>query len=160
MTKASVAIDGSKSKAVEQSRQQLHEGKIQRRQQIEESVARYIKLSWTPPPPTAAGRAAETVLLTKTRLTEKLAKLEEEVKRLAAIQKAPPAAPDKQISLTDPHCRSMATSGRGSGTVAVQRTKCGRYHDHLIVAHEVTNVGADSINWRRWRRRRNRAAQP
>jgi hypothetical protein len=28
------------------------------------------------------------------------------------------ASPDKQISLTDPDCRSMATSGRGSGMVA------------------------------------------
>jgi hypothetical protein len=54
------------------------------------------------------------VLLTKTRLKEKLAKLEEEVKRLAAIEKALLASPDKQISLTDPDCRSMATSGRGS----------------------------------------------
>jgi hypothetical protein len=58
------------------------------------------------------------VLLTKTRLKEKLAKLEEEVKRLAAIEKALLASPDKQISLTDPDCRSMATSGRGSGMVA------------------------------------------
>ena len=35
------------------------------------------------------------VLLTKTRLKEKLAKLEEEVKRLAAIEKALLASPDK-----------------------------------------------------------------
>ena len=61
---------------------------------------------------------SETVQLTKTRLKEKLSKLEEEVKRLAAIEKALLASPDKQISLTDPDCRSMATSGRGSGMVA------------------------------------------
>jgi transposase len=68
---------------------------------------------------TAAGeQPSETVLLTKTRLREKLAKLEEEVKRLAAIEKALLASPDKQISLSDPDCRSMATSGRGSGMVA------------------------------------------
>ena len=58
------------------------------------------------------------MLLTKTRLKEKLAKLEEEVKRLAANEKALLASPDKQISPTDPDCRSMATSGRGSGMVA------------------------------------------
>jgi len=69
------------------------------------------------------------VQLTKTRLKEKLAKLEEEVKRLAAIEKALLASPDKQISLTDPDCRSMATSGRGSGMVAYNRTKCGRHHE-------------------------------
>jgi transposase len=68
---------------------------------------------------TAAGEeSSETVLLTKTRLKEKLAKLEEEVKRLAALEKALLASPDKQISLTDPDCRSIATSGRGSGMVA------------------------------------------
>lgn len=68
---------------------------------------------------TAAGEEpSETVLLTKTRLREKLMKLEEEVKRLAAIEKRLLASPDKQISLTDPDCRSMATSGRGSGMVA------------------------------------------
>jgi hypothetical protein len=68
---------------------------------------------------------SETVLLTNTRLKEKLAKLEEEVKRLAAIEKALLASPDKQISLTDPDCRSMATSGRGSGMVAYNVQSAG-----------------------------------
>ena len=56
--------------------------------------------------------------LIKTRLKEKLVKLEEEVKRLKAIEQQVLASPDQQISLTDPDCRSMATSGRGSGMVA------------------------------------------
>src|SRR5438046_3863080 len=93
---------------------------------------------------TAAGEEpSETVLLTKTRLREKLAKLEEEVKRLAAIEKALLASPDKQISLTDPDCRSMATSGRGSGMVAYNVQSAVDTTNHLIVAHEVTNVGTD-----------------
>jgi len=93
---------------------------------------------------TAAGEEpSETVLLTKTRLKEKLAKLEEEVKRLAAIEKALLASPDKQISLTDPDCRSMATSGRGSGMVAYNVQSAVDTTNHLIVAHEVTNVGTD-----------------
>jgi Transposase DDE domain len=83
------------------------------------------------------------VLLTKTRLKEKLAKLEEEVKRLAAIETALLASPDKQISLTDPDCRSMATSGRGSGMVAYNVQSAVDTTNHLIVAHEVTNVGTD-----------------
>ena len=70
---------------------------------------------------------SETVLLTKTRLKEKLSKLEEEVKRLAAIEKALLASPDKQISLTDPDCRSMATSGLRHGRL--QCAKCGRHHE-------------------------------
>jgi hypothetical protein len=86
---------------------------------------------------------SETVQLTKTRLKEKLSKLEEEVKRLAAIEKALLASPDKQISLTDPDCRSMATSGRGSGMVAYNVQSAVDTTNHLIVAHEVTNVGTD-----------------
>jgi hypothetical protein len=65
------------------------------------------------------------------------------VKRLAAIEKALLASPDKQISLTDPDCRSMATSGRGSGMVAYNVQSAVDTTNHLIVAHEVTNVGTD-----------------
>src|SRR3978361_949576 len=117
LAKASVAIDGSKFKAVNSRDNNFTQGKIQRRQkQIEESVARYMSQLDTADRQTAAGEEpSETVLLTKTRLREKLAKLEEEVKRLAAIETALLASPDKQISLTDPDCPSMATSGPRPG---------------------------------------------
>jgi len=145
LAKASVAIDGSKFKAVNSRDNNFTQGKIQRRRkQIEESVARYMSQLDTADRRTAAGdEPSETVLLTKTRLKEKLAKLEEEVKRLAAIEKALLASPDKQISLTDPDCRSMATSGRGSGMVAYNVQSAVDTTNHLIVAHEVTNVGTD-----------------
>src|SRR5471032_1276106 len=145
LAKASVAIDGSKFKAVNSRDNNFTQGKIQRRQkQIEESVARYMSQLDTVDRQTAAGeKPSEVVLLTKTRLKEKLAKLEEEVKRLAAIEKALLASPDKQISLTDPDCRSMATSGRGSGMVAYNVQSAVDTTNHQIVAHEVTNVGTD-----------------
>src|SRR5674536_153916 len=134
LAKASVAIDGSKFKAVNSRDNNFTQGKIQRRQkQIEESVARYMSQLDTADCQTAAGEdPSETVLLTKTRLKEKLAKLEEEVKRLAAIEKALVASPDKQISLTDPDCRSMATSGRGSGMVAYNVQSAVDTTNHLI----------------------------
>jgi hypothetical protein len=50
---------------------------------------------------------------------------------------------DKQISLTDPDARSMATSGRGSGIVGYNVQSAVDTKHHLIVAHEVTNVGSD-----------------
>jgi hypothetical protein len=50
---------------------------------------------------------------------------------------------DKQISLTDPDGRSMATSGRGSGIVGYNVQSAVDTKHHLIVAHEVTNVGSD-----------------
>lgn len=120
LAKASVAVDGSKFKAVNSRDNNFTQGKIKRRQE-----------------------QTEAVLLSKTRLKEKLTKLEEEVKRLAAIEKALLASPDKQISLTDPDCRSMATSGRGSGMVAYNVQSAVDTTNHLIVAHEVTNVGTD-----------------
>ena len=53
------------------------------------------------------------------------------------------AAPDQQISLTDPDARSMATSGRGSGVVGYNVQVAVETEHHLIVTHEVTNVGTD-----------------
>ena len=53
------------------------------------------------------------------------------------------AAPDQQISLTDPDARSMATSGRGSGVVGYNVQVAVDTEHHLIVTHEVTNVGSD-----------------
>ena len=53
------------------------------------------------------------------------------------------AAPDQQISLTDPDSRSMATSGRGSGVVGYNVQVAVDTEHHLIITHEVTNVGSD-----------------
>jgi hypothetical protein len=53
------------------------------------------------------------------------------------------ATPDQQISLTDPDARSMATSGRGSGVVGYNVQVAVDTEHHLIVTHEVTNVGND-----------------
>src|SRR5271169_2975654 len=112
LARASVAIDGSKFKAVNSRDNNFTKGKMERRlAQIEESVARYLSQLDTADRQTAAGEdPSETVLLTKTRLKEKLVKLEEEVTRLKAIEKQVLASPDQQVSLTDPDCRSMATS--------------------------------------------------
>jgi hypothetical protein len=51
------------------------------------------------------------------------------------------AAPDKQISLTDPDARSMATTGKDTGMVGYNVQADAQHH--LIVAHEVTNIGDD-----------------
>ena len=76
-------------------------------------------------------------------LKEKLAKLESEMERLAAMEKQMLASPDQQISLTDPDSRSMATSGRGSGVVGYNVQVAVETEHHLIVTHEVTNSGSD-----------------
>jgi hypothetical protein len=53
------------------------------------------------------------------------------------------AAPDQQISLTDPDARSMATTGKDTGLVGYNVQAVVDAQHHLIVAHEVTNIGSD-----------------
>jgi hypothetical protein len=50
-------------------------------------------------------------------------------------------APDKQLSLTDSDARSM--NSRGSGLVDYNVQSAVDSQHHLIIAHEVTNVGSD-----------------
>jgi transposase len=103
LAKASVAIDGSKFKAVNSRDNNFTKGKLERRlKQIEESVARYLGQLDTADLRAAAGEeASETVELVKTRLKEKLIKLEEEVKRLRAIEQQVLASPDSQAAGSD-----------------------------------------------------------
>ena len=140
LTTASIAIDGSKFKAVNNRDKNFTRAKVERRRaQLEESVARYLSQLDT------ADRQEPTEALEAkaTRLKEKLAKLTEEMAKLAAYEKRMLASPDQQISLTDPDSRSMATSGRGSGVVGYNVQVAVETEHHLIVTHEVTNTGSD-----------------
>ena len=140
LTEASVAIDGSKFKAVNNRDKNFTRAKMERRMaQIEESVARYLQQL-----DTADRQEPSEALTTKTsRLKEKIAKLKEEMQRLEMLKVQMLATPDQQISLTDPDARSMATSGRGSGVVGYNVQVAVDTEHHLIVTHEVTNVGTD-----------------
>jgi transposase len=137
---ASVAIDGSKFKAVNNRDKNFTRGKVERRRaQLEESVARYLDQL-----DTADRHEPTEALVAKTeRLKEKLAKLKEEMAKLAAIEAQMLASPDQQVSLTDPDSRSMATSGRGSGVVGYNVQVAVDTEHHLIVVHDVINVGND-----------------
>jgi transposase len=140
LAKASVAIDGSKFKAVNNRDRNITRAKVERRRaQLEESVARYLSQL-----DTADRHEPTDVLATKTeRLKEKLTKLKEEMAKLASLEAQMLASPDRQVSLTDPDSRSMATSGRGSGVVGYNVQVAVDTEHHLIVAHEVTNSGSD-----------------
>jgi transposase len=137
---ASVAIDGSKFKAVNNRDKNFTRAKVERRRaQLEESVARYLSQL-----DTADRQEPSEVLAAKTsHLKEKLAKIEVEMERLKQLEAQMLAAPDQQISLTDPDSRSMATSGRGSGVVGYNVQVAVDTEHHLIITHEVTNVGND-----------------
>src|SRR5437016_1248461 len=137
---ASIAIDGSKFKAVNTRDKNFTRGKVERRRaQLEKSVARYLAQL-----DTADLQEPSEELAAKTaHLKEKLVKLESEMQRLAAMEKLMLASPDQQISLTDPDSRSMATSGRGSGVVGYNVQVAVDTEHHLIITHEVTNDGSD-----------------
>jgi hypothetical protein len=140
LTTASVAIDGSKFKAVNNRYKNFTRAKMERRlAQIEESVARYLSQLDT----ADLQEPSEALAIKTAHLKEKLAKLATELERLKALEKQMLASPDQQISLTDPDSRSMATSGRGSGVVGYNVQVAVDTENHMIVAHEVTNIGTD-----------------
>jgi hypothetical protein len=90
----------------------------------------------------SADRQEASIAKNKTeRLESKIVKLKKEIERLNEIERHLLATPDKQISLTDPDARSMATSGRGSGIVGYNVQTAVDIKHHLFIAHEVTNVG-------------------
>ena len=137
---ASVAIDGSKFKAVNNRDRNFTRAKMKRRlEQIEESVARYLHQL------DSADRQEPSLAQTTktTRLKEKIETLKEEMQRLQALEARMHETPGQQISLTDPDARSMATSGRGSGVVGYNVQTAVDTQHHLIVTHDVTNVGTD-----------------
>jgi transposase len=139
LSEASVAIDGSKFKAVNARDKNFTESKMARRlERIDESIARYLAQLET------ADRHGDAVPAVKiTRLKGKITKLKEEIARLNAINTQMEQSEDKQISLTDPDARSMATSGKDTGIVGYNVQAAVDTQNHLIVAHEVTNIGTD-----------------
>lgn len=140
---ASVAIDGSKFKAVNARDNNFTQAKMKRRlERIEESITRYMEQLVTADRQIAGGNDAVPQAKVD-RLKDKLAKLNEEVVRLNAINKDLQRSEDGQISLTDPDSRSMATSGKDTGIVGYNVQTAVDTTHHLIVAHEVTNVGSD-----------------
>jgi len=136
-SEALVAIDGSKFKAVNNRDRNFTSAKLQRRmEEIESSINRYLSDLDT------ADRQEPTAAKAKTeRLQDKIAALKEQMKVLKEIEVQLEATPDKQISLTDPDARSMKT--RGTGVVGYNVQTAVDAQHHLIVAHEVTNVGSD-----------------
>ncbi len=139
-TEACVAIDGSKFKAVNARDRNFTRAKMASRlKQIEESVERYLhQLDSADRQEPSLARTMRTE-----RLQDKLVILKEQMQHLKALETEMLATPDQQISLTDPDARSMATSGRGSGMVGYNVQTAVDIKHHLIVAHEVTNVGTD-----------------
>ncbi|MBG0808152.1 IS1182 family transposase [Methylosinus sp. H3A] len=138
-TRAVVAIDGSKFKAVNNRDKNFTVNKVAKRiEQVEASIARYLSAL------DQADRQDNDLAKAKApRLKEKIEGLRRQMQSLKEMEKQVETAPDKQVSLTDPDARSMATSGKGTGVVGYNVQIAVDAEHHLIVAHEVINDGTD-----------------
>lgn len=134
-----VAVDGSRFKAVNTRDKNFTPGAIRRRmEQVDASIERYLGMLDT------ADRQEDDVAQMRVgRLKQRLDSLRRQMRELQAMEEAVQDAPDHQISLTDPDARAMATSGKGTGMVGYNVQAAVDAEHHLIVAHEVTNVGHD-----------------
>jgi hypothetical protein len=136
---AAVAIDGSKFKAVNTRDKNFTPAKVQRRmEQVDAAIARYLAAM-----DAADRQEGEAARGKSARLKDKIASLRQQMQCLRAMEQRVRAAPDQQVSLTDPDARSMATSGKGTGVVGYNVQAAVDAKHHLIVAHEVTNEGHD-----------------
>src|ERR1700733_6110552 len=112
-TRAVVAIDGSKFKAVNNRDKNFTVAKVAKRlEQVDASIARYLAAL------DRADREEGDVAEAKTpRIKKKTTGLRRKMRALREMQQKVQDAPDQQFPLTDPDARSMATSGRGTGVV-------------------------------------------
>jgi hypothetical protein len=138
-SQAAVAIDGSKFKAVNSRDRNFTPAKIEaRKKQIEESIQRYLDALDT------ADRTQPGEFVAKTaRLQDKVKTLREQMRRMDRLQERLARQPEPQLSLTDPDSRSMMSQAKGTGVVGYNVQVAVDTKHHLIVAHEVTNIGHD-----------------
>ena len=132
-----VAIDGSKFKAVNNRDKNFTSAKMKRRLgQVDKKIAEYLtELD-------EADQGEPDVTEAQTQgLQEKISALKEKKKELKKLEVQMQEAPDKQVSLTDPDCRSMKT--RGNGIVGYNVQTAVDIKHHLIAGHGVTNSGSD-----------------
>ncbi len=133
-----VAIDGSKFKAVNSRDRSFTRHSVKRRiQRLQAHINRYLtKLD------AVDSEEPEIRKVTASELKQKIASMKADMKELEGRKAEVEAAPDKQVSLTDPDSRSMAKAGGGSTVGYNVQTAVDSKH-HLIVAHEVTNATTD-----------------
>jgi len=133
-----VAIDGSKFKAVNSRDRNFTQTKVAKRlEQLEASIERYLSELDT------ADRQPSTPEIKINRLKDKVDRLKQEIERMKAIGAQLEKAGGTQISLTDPDARSMQGTGKATGTVGYNVQCAVETKHHLIVAHEVTNAVHD-----------------
>lgn len=138
-SQAIVAIDGSKFKAVNSRDNCYTQSKIKFRMKlVEDSINQYLAAMDLADKQESSGPSDK-----KAGIQNKLDALKEKMRRLRELDEQLQSAPDKQILLTDPDARFMATSKSGSGMIAYNVQTAVDTKHHMIVAHEVTNIAND-----------------
>lgn len=134
-----VAVDGSRFKAVNTRDKNFTPTAIKRRlEQVDASIARYLTMLDT------VDRQDDDVTEVRTaRIGERLDALRRQMRDLRVMEQALETAPDRQISLTDPDARAMASAGKGTGLVGYNLQAAVDTGSHIVVAHEVINLGHD-----------------
>src|SRR5262245_25977097 len=138
-----VAIDGSKFKAVNHRERNFTHDRLKRRiAAIDESITRYlaeldradrqVEVTGVPVP------ATKVVVL-----SGRIEALKAKMRSLSALEAKLQASGEKQISLTDPDARAMTSQSHSAYTVGYNVQSAVDTKHHLIVTHEVTNVGID-----------------
>lgn len=124
-----LAIEGAKFKAVNAREKNYTRGKLSRRiGQIEQSIERYLQsLDATD---LQVGNAANEK---SERLNEKILAMRKKMAELKQMKARLIASPEKQISLTDPDSRAMATSTKAGMVGYNVQTVVDKEH-HMIVA--------------------------
>lgn len=134
-----VAVDGSRMRAVNARDRNFTPVTIRRRmEQVDASIERYLGML-----DTADRQEGEAAELRGVRLTTRLDELRRQMRELEAMEQAVMASPDGQISLTDPDARAMASAGKGTGLVGYNLQAAVDTDSHIVVAHEVINLGHD-----------------
>ena len=138
-SEATVAIDGSKFKAVNARDRNFTQHKIKARlEHLEKAVKNYLDdLDRADRLPSSLPAARIS------HLKEKIAAVRAEMRKIKKIETRLAISADKQVSLTDPDARSMNSAGKGTGVVGYNVQAVVDTENHMIVAHEVTNIGND-----------------
>ena len=134
-----IALDGSKFKAVNSHERNFTRAKLAKQMaKVEASIAGYLEAL-----DQADQTEDESTPARVEKLQDKIATLRERMQALQAIGEQLEASSDQQVSLTDPDARAMVTSTNPRGIVGYNVQAALDTQHHLIVAHEVTNVGPD-----------------
>ena len=140
---ASVAIDGSKFKAVNHREKNFTQDRLARRMAaIEGTIDRYLtELDRADRQNEITGVAVPPAKVE--RLKRGIETLKQKLKGLGALNEQMRANGERQISLTDPDARAMTSKSHSAYVVGYNVQSAVDTQSHIIVAHGVSNVGSD-----------------